>query len=465
MRRRKQTIVEADVTGIAFGGRGIARLEGMAVFVEQAVPGDRGRIRITRRRRHYAEARLVELLGASPDRVAPPCRYSGFCGGCTWQFLRYDRQLAYKREHVRECLERIGGIGGAAVHPTLPADPVFAYRNKMEFTCAERRWLLPEEMGRDEIEPELALGLHVPGTFNKVIDIAQCLLQPPLGNRILEEIRSGIRESGRPVYGLRTHAGFWRFAMLRSSCADGRWMVNMVTASEDADALDALALRLRAKFPEISSIVNNVTARKAGVAVGESERVVWGDGFIRERIGRFEFQISANSFFQTNTRGAARLYQTVLDCAGLKGTEVVLDLYSGTGTIPIFISNSCREVLGVEIVPAAVADAERNCRLNGVANCRFIRGDILEGLARADAHPDVVIIDPPRVGMDKEVVGRVLAMAPARLVYVSCNPATLARDLALLGQRYEVAEVQPIDMFPHTFHVESVARLERRALP
>lgn len=465
MGRKKQTIVEAAVTGIAFGGRGIARIEGMAVFVDQAVPGDRGMIRITRKRRHYAEARLVELLEASPDRVAPPCRYSGLCGGCTWQYLRYDKQLEYKREHVRECIARIGGLSGVVVHATLPAEPVFAYRNKMEFTCAERRWLLPEEMGRAQIEPGFALGLHVPGAFNKVIDVERCLLQPPLGNRILEEIRSGIRESGRAVYGLRTHEGFWRFAMLRNSAADGRWMVNMVTAAEDGDALAALALRLRGKFPEISSVVHNVTARKAGVAVGETERVVWGDGFIRDRIGGFEFQISANSFFQTNTRGAARLYQTVLDCAELRGTESVVDLYSGTGTIPIFISGFCREVLGIEIVAGAVADAERNCRLNGVDNCRFLRGDILEGLAQADAHPDVMIIDPPRVGMAKEVVGRVLAMAPPRLVYVSCNPATLARDLALLGERYEVAEVQPIDMFPHTFHVESVARLERRSLP
>jgi 23S rRNA (uracil1939-C5)-methyltransferase len=465
MGRRKQTIVEAAVTGIAFGGRGIARLDGMAVFVDQAVPGDRGLIRITRKRRSYAEARLVELLEASPDRMAPPCRYSGVCGGCTWQFLRYDKQLEYKRRHVLESIEHIGGIRGAAVHAVIPADPVFAYRNKMEFTCTERRWLLPGEMGLADINTGLGLGLHVPGTFNKVIDIEQCLLQPPLGNLILDELRSAIRESGRPVYGLRTHEGFWRFAMLRSSAAGGRWMVNLVTAADEAPVVSEAARRLTARFPEIVSVVNNVTARKAGVAVGETERVIWGDGFIRDRIGGFEFQISANSFFQTNTRGAARLYQTVLDYAGLDGSESVVDLYSGTGTIPIYISGSCRQVLGIEIVESAVVDAERNCRLNGVANCRFIRGDILEGLARIDACPDAMIIDPPRVGMAKEVVGRVLEMAPERLVYVSCNPATLARDLAMLGERYEVAEVQPIDMFPHTFHVESVVRLKRRPLP
>nr|MCU0539959.1 23S rRNA (uracil(1939)-C(5))-methyltransferase RlmD [Desulfobacterales bacterium] len=249
--------------------------------------------------------------------------------------------------------------------------------------------------------------------------------------------------------------GFWRFAVLRNSAAAGSWMVNLVTASEDADLLSALAQGLQARFPEVVSVVNNVTARKAGVAVGEVEHRVAGEGVIRDRIGPFEFEISANSFFQTNTRSAERLYRQVLDYAGLKGRESVVDLYSGTGTIPIFIARSCREVLGIEISASAVADAERNCRLNGVSNCRFARGDILEGLAGVAARPEVMIIDPPRAGM----------APPERIVYISCNPATLARDAALLAAHYEVAEIQPIDMFPHTFHVESVARLERRSLP
>jgi len=462
MRRRQQTIVETDITGLAFGGKGIARLDGLAVFVERTVPGDRARIRITRKKRNYAEARLEEILTPSADRVAAPCRYSGICGGCTWQFLRYERQLEYKRQHVAESLEHIGAITGVPVHATLPSPALFGYRNKMEFTCTDRRWLLPEEMGQPDAENGLALGLHVPGTFHKVIDIAECLLQPAAGNRILEAIRGFIRSSGRPVYGLRSHEGFWRFAMLRNSAANGGWMVNIVTASEDRAMVTALAERLTAVFPEVVSVVNNVTARHAGVAVGEFERGVAGAPFIRDAIGRFEFEVSANSFFQTNTRGAALLYRTVLEYAGLEGQETVLDLYSGTGTIPIFISGHCREVVGIEIIASSVADAERNCRLNGVSNCRFIRGDILEGLSGLTVRPQVMIIDPPRVGMAKEVVQRVLAMGPERIVYVSCNPATLARDLVLLKECYAVQEVQPIDMFPHTFHVESVVRLERK---
>jgi 23S rRNA (uracil1939-C5)-methyltransferase len=462
MRKRKHPIVEVDITGMAFGGKGIARIDGMAVFVAQAVPGDRARIEITRRKKNYAEARAVEILTPSPDRVDPPCGHSGSCGGCTWQFLRYERQIEYKRQHVAESIAHIAGLSGVVVHPTIPSPLTWGYRNKMEFTCSGRRWLLPHELDDPSADRSFALGLHVPGTFDKVLDTEVCLLQPALGNRILADVRDFIRGSGRPVYGLRSHAGFWRFVVLRNSAAYGRWMVNLVTAFEDADALTPLIKRLRERFPEIDSVVNNVTARQAGIAVGEFERLVAGRPVIRDRIGRFEFEISANSFFQTNTLAAARLYETVERYAGLAGSETVLDLYSGAGTIPIVLAERCREVVGIEIVAGAVADARKNCSLNGIGNCRFIQGDIRDALAQVELRPDVVIIDPPRVGMAAEAVEQVLRLAPARIVYVSCNPATLARDLRLLTAGYEVREVQPCDMFPHTFHVEAVARLERR---
>lgn len=464
MGRKKYPRVEAEITGLAFGGRGIARLDGLAVFVQNAVPGDRALIQVTRRKKNFAEAYLTELIEPSPDRVAAPCPYSGVCGGCTWQFLRYDRQLEYKRRHVVECVERIGGIKDPPVHPTAASPAVFGYRNKMEFTCADRRWLTPAELADPAAERGFALGLHVPGTFHKVLDTRACLLQPDVGNRILAEIRGGIRSSGRPVYGMRSHTGFWRFAVLRSSAASGRWLVNLVTAFEDAAALAPLAERLCAAFPEISGVVNNVTGRQAAIAVGESERTVAGEPCLCDGIGRFRFEISANSFFQTNTRGAERLYDTVAAFARLDGGETVLDLYSGTGTIPIMLSGGCREVLGIEMAASAVEDARRNCRLNGIANCRFLQGDIQDCLPGLALRPEVVVIDPPRVGMAREVAEQVLGLAPERIVYVSCNPATLARDLALLGPHYEVHAIQPIDMFPHTFHVESVARLERRGL-
>ena len=458
---KKGQIVEVDITDLAFGGKGLARVDGMVVFVDGTVPGDRVAARVVKKRKQYAEARVVSLDRSSEDRVPAPCPYSGHCGGCKWQFLRYERQLVYKRRHVAEALAHIGGLPEANVHPTLAADPIFGYRNKMEFSCADRRWLTPSEMHRDDQDTAFALGLHVPGTFHKVLDIEACLLQPPLGNRLLAEARQGMRSSGRPPYGLRSHVGFWRFLMLRHSVAHDQWMVNLITAEKDMDAVRPLAESLMAAHPEVVAVVNNVTRRKAAVATGEFELPVAGGSQIRDRIGRFEFEISANSFFQTNTRSAARLYETVKSFAGLGGAEAVVDLYSGTGTIAIFLADAAREVIGMEIVAGAVADARRNCRTNQIENCRFIEGDIRDHLSALPVSPEVLVVDPPRDGMHKDVVKEVLRLMPPRIVYVSCNPATLARDIALVKDHYRLAEVQPVDMFPHTWHIESVARLER----
>jgi 23S rRNA (uracil1939-C5)-methyltransferase len=462
MGRKKYPRLAVEITGLAFGGRGIARIDGLAVFVDNTVPGDRAVIQITRKKKNFAEAYPAELLEPSPDRVAAPCRYSGVCGGCSWQFLRYEKQLEYKRRHVAESLEHIGGIKEVRVHETLPSPAVFGYRNKMEFTCSDRRWLTPEELQDPGVARGFAVGLHVPGTFHKVLDTQACLLQPAPGDRILSEVRRYIQSSGRAVYGLRSHTGFWRFVVLRSSVASANWMVNLVTAFEDPQVLKPLAERLRNLFPEVAGVVNNVTARKAAIAAGEFERPVAGASRLRDRIGHFEFEISANSFFQTNTRSAERLYDLVAAYAALDGRETVVDLYSGTGTIPILLSARCREVIGIEMAASAVADARTNCRLNGIANCRFLLGDIQDCLPGLGVRAEVVVIDPPRVGMAKEVVQEVLRLGPDRIVYVSCNPATLARDLALLQPHYQAIEIQPIDLFPHTFHVESVARLIRR---
>jgi 23S rRNA (uracil1939-C5)-methyltransferase len=459
MKIKRGQIIEVDITDVAFGGRGLVRLDGLAVFVDQAIPGDRATIRIYKKKKNYAEARVVALIESSPYRTEAPCAYSGFCGGCKWQFLMYARQLIYKRQHVLDSLAHIGLIKDVVVHPTIPSEVIFGYRNKMEFSCADRRWLLPAELDRDDIDRDFALGLHVPGTFHKVIDTRQCLLQPDLGNRLLGEVRAYMRSSALPVYGLRSHEGFWRFLVLRHSVAYDQWMVNIVTAAENLPAVQPLADRIVKDYPRVVSVINNVTSRKAGVAVGEFEHVLAGAEVIADRIGDFEFEISANSFFQTNSRGAARLYDTVKEYAGLTGDETVLDLYSGTGTIPILMSQHCREILGIEIVESAVADAQMNCRKNGVANCTFIQGDIRQCLSRIKKRPDVMIIDPPRVGMHKDVVKQVLALGVERIVYVSCNPATLARDIGMMGEGYRLLEVQPVDMFPHTHHIEAVARI------
>ena len=459
MKIKKGMQAEVEIEDIAFGGRGLVKLDGMAVFVDQAIPGDRATIRIFKKKKNYAEARVVELIAPSPFRVAAPCRYSGFCGGCKWQFLDYEQQLFYKRKHVRDSLEHIGLINDVDVLPTKPSETIFGYRNKMEFSCADRRWLLPSEMNQPEIERDFALGLHVPGTFHKVIDTRACLLQPDLGNELLNYVRDFMRASDEPVYGLRSHTGYWRFVVLRHSVAYDQWMVNLVTAREDCDALRPLAEGLMEKYPQVVSVINNVTSRKAGVAIGETEHCLTGSNTISDKIGDFEFNISANSFFQTNSRGARILFNTVIKYAGLTGSETVLDLYSGTGTIPILLSGFSKSVTGIEIVESAVADAEKNCRNNGISNCSFVRGDIRQCLPRIEQKPDLLIIDPPRVGMHKDVVKQVLQMGVERVVYVSCNPATMARDLGMMRDLYRVVEVQPVDMFPHTYHIETVAKL------
>jgi 23S rRNA (uracil1939-C5)-methyltransferase len=452
--------IEVDIEGLAFGGRGIAKVDGMAVFVERAVPGDRVRARIFKKKKSYAEARIIELISQSPDRISPPCRYSGHCGGCKWQMIPYPVQLRYKQSHVLEAIEHIGGLTDVEVLPILASPMEFHYRNKMEFSCSDRRWLLPEELGDENADMGFAMGLHVPGTFHKVLDIDVCLLQPDLGNHILAEARQYMKASGVPAYGLKSHEGFWRFFMLRHSYANDEWMVNVITSNENRALVEPLARQLSGKYPNIVSVVNNVTAPKAGVATGEYEIHLAGAPVLRDKIGRFEFEISANSFFQTNTPGATLLYDTVKSYAGLTGSETVLDLYCGTGTIGIYLSDDAREVVGMELSESALADAENNCRINQVTNCRFIGGDIKDALADVASRPDVLIIDPPRVGMHKDVLRQVMGMAPEKIVYVSCNPATMARDLAIMKEGYAIGAVQPVDMFPHTHHVENVALLE-----
>jgi 23S rRNA (uracil1939-C5)-methyltransferase len=459
---KKGQQVLLEISHLAFGGKGLAKPDGFAVFVDQAVPGDVVRVQITRKKKNYAEARVLELLEPSPDRQAPPCPYSGYCGGCKWQFLDYAKQLIYKQQHVAEALTHIGLIPSPRVHETIPSSHIFGYRNKMEFSCSDKRWVLPQELDRDDIDRSFALGLHVPGTFSKVIDTEACLLQPSPGNKILAHIREFMRHSNHPPYGLKSHEGFWRFVMLRNSAFYGHWMVNIITAYEDSATMKMLADQLRELFPDIVSIINNITARKSSVAMGEYEQLVAGEPWFKEKIGSFEFIISANSFFQTNSVGAHVLYGTAKEYADLQGHETVLDLYSGTGTIAIYMAEFAKQIVGIELSESAVKDAQRNCHINRVSNCQFVQGDMKDTLPALVEKPQVVLIDPPRAGMHKDVTLQILKIAPERIVYVSCNPASLARDVAVLSEAYRLVEVQPVDMFPHTYHIEAVAKLTRR---
>jgi 23S rRNA (uracil1939-C5)-methyltransferase len=447
---------------MAPGGSGIGRLDGYVLFVRGGIPGDTVLATVYRKKKRHAEARVIEVIGPSSDRIDPPCQYFGHCGGCQWQHLSYERQLQFKEQFVRDALERIGGFNDIPVYPAVPSPRMYAYRNKMEFSFSDRRWFLPQELGRQDLPREFALGLHVPGTYDKVIDLDYCLLQPDEGNTILRTIKDYAKDSGAPVYGLKTHEGFWRFLTLRYATAWNHWMVHLVTSEANPEVLRPLARLLSDHHDNIKTLVCSINRRKASIAVGEEEAVLVGDGHIQDKIGPFDFQISPNSFFQTNPLAACKLYEKVAHFLSPRGDEVVLDLYSGTGTIPIFLAGRVGLVLGIEINQSAVLDAQINCKQNGIENCRFVWGDIGEKLSCVDPRPHALIIDPPRAGMHKEIPGQILELSPERIVYVSCNPATMARDLAALAEGYEVVGVQPVDMFPHTHHVESVAKLVRR---
>jgi 23S rRNA (uracil1939-C5)-methyltransferase len=459
---QKGHTVELTIDRMAYGGQGIGRVDDFVVFVRGAVPGDRMTVRISRKKRRYAEGDIIELCTPSPHRVSAPCPYSGFCGGCQWQQVSYERQLTYKTELVKESIEHIGGMKDVKVLSAVPSENIFAYRNKMEFSFSDRRWFLPHDLDKRGSEGGFALGLHVPGTYHKVIDLEACMLQNDVGNQILREVKKYVSDSGIPVYGLRSHEGFWRFLTIRYSRAFNEWMVNVVTSDERPAVVRALAETVSRRVERIETCVNNINARKASIAVGEREIVLTGNGHIEDRIGSFTFQISANSFFQTNTPAAEALYRKVAEYAELENTETALDLYCGTGTIPIFLASSAREIIGIEISKSSVLDAQRNCEKNGIHNCHFICGDIRKKLSAVSFTPHVLIIDPPRTGMHKDVLSQVLALSPERIIYVSCNPATLARDVGQMTQDYELVEIQPVDMFPHTYHIEAIAKLRAK---
>lgn len=460
---------EFTVEKLAFGGKGVARADGLVVFLDHAVPGQRVRARVVKKKRNYAEARVVEVLSQSPGYTPPFCPHFGVCGGCRWQDVSYDMQLHWKREHVLECLGHIAGVGGADVLPAMASPVRRYYRNKMEFTFSDRRWLLPEELQEERAEGEdlFALGLHVRGLFDKVFNIDTCFLESPAAAAMLREVREWAKQSGLPAYSIRSHEGFWRFLVVREAKATEQTLVHLITSGRPgADrSVDSLARHLGSRFPQIATFVHSVSDKKSQVAAGDSSRVVFGPGWIEERLGGLRFRISAHSFFQTNTLAAEKLYQTIDRLGDFDGTETVWDLYCGTGSIGIFIASRVKRVLGIELVEEAVRDASENCRINNIQNCSFLAGDLRDVMRGAAAWepPDVVITDPPRAGMHPKVVKALLEAAPRRIVAVSCNPASLARDVAFFLDRYEIKEIQPFDLFPHTPHLECVLRLDRKA--
>jgi 23S rRNA (uracil1939-C5)-methyltransferase len=447
---RRGDSFELAIEDLAFGGEGVGRADGYVVFVRGGLPGDRLRVRLTEARGRFGRATIEEVVAPSSDRVEAPCPYFGRCGGCRLQHLAYPAQLAFKTKQVRDCLERLGGLGAFELRPILPAPAPYGYRNKMEFTVAG---------------PVPAIGLHAAERYDVVLDIERCLLQSDTMNALLDEFRRQVRDRALSIYDPVTERGLLRFVMMREGRHTREAMVNIVASAPDVETLVPVADALRTRAVETSSVVLNVNAKKASVAVGTEEHLLLGRDHIRESLGPVTFQVSANSFFQTNTLQAERLFALVTDACELDGSETLLDLYSGTGAISLLLAGRVRWVYGIEVAVAAVDDAIRNARANGIENCTFLAGEVrhvLPDLTRQGVKASVVVADPPRAGFHPKALSALAVMAPGRIVYVSCNPSTLARDvgdLTRLGYRLEW--VQPVDMFPQTPHIEAVARLRR----
>ncbi len=449
---RRGDTLDLAIDDLAFGGEGVGRVDGYVVFVRGGIPGDRLRVRLVEARSRFGRGVVEAVDTPSPDRVEAPCPYFGRCGGCRLQHVAYPAQLAFKSKQVRDCLERIGGLGALELRPILPAPDPYGYRNKMEFTVAGRT-------------AAPVVGLHQADRYDVVLDIERCLLQSETMNALLAALRAEVRARGLSVYDQASGEGLLRFVSLREGRRTGEAMVNVVATSPDVEALAPLAEALRARVPATASVVLNVNAKKASVAVGTEEHLLLGRDHVLESLGGLAFQVSANSFFQTNTVQAERMFGVVEEACALTGGETVMDLYAGTGAISLLLARRCRHVYGIELAAAAVADAVRNARANGVDNCTFLAGEVrhvLPSLVRDGVQADVVVADPPRAGFHPKALQALAALGPARVVYVSCNPSTLARDLAdLARQGYRVEWVQPVDMFPQTPHIEAVARLRR----
>ncbi|MCU0462569.1 MAG: 23S rRNA (uracil(1939)-C(5))-methyltransferase RlmD [Bacteroidales bacterium] len=455
------------ITDIGSEGNALARVDNQVVFVPMLIPGDVVDIRVIRKRKKYLEGSVVRFHEYSPERIKPVCRHFGVCGGCKWQHLPYELQLKFKQKQVVDNLTRIGKVQLPVIDAITGSSNIFNYRNKLEYTFSDRRWLTREEVNSDsDFEKEDALGFHIPGLFDKVLDIRECHLQPEPSNAIREAVRRYAHKKCLPFFNLRQQSGFLRNLIIRNT-SDGKVMVILIFFLDEKERREGLLDFIASEFPQISSlfyIINN----KRNDSLSDQEPVLYrGDGYLVEYMDGLKFRIGPKSFYQTNTEQALSLYMTARDFAGLSGNEIVYDLYTGTGTIANYVASMSAKVIGIEYIEDAVKDACINSELNNIRNAKFFAGDMRKILSEQfiseNGHPDVIITDPPRAGMHEDVVKTILAASPEKIVYISCNPSTQARDILLLSEKFDVARVQPVDMFPHTHHVENVVLLKKRS--
>ena len=471
MAKKKELPLLEQVTIADAGaeGKAVAKVNGLVVFVPFVVPGDVVDIQLFKKKKSYAEGRAVRFHHYSEVRVEPRCPHFGVCGGCKWQILNYAVQLEAKQRQVRDNLERLGNVDCSGMRPICGSDNIYYYRNKLEFTFSTKAWRTAEELASGTPQSaQGALGFHIPQLFDKVLPIQHCALQADPSNDIRLAVSHYAEENHLEYYDIRNHTGFLRNLVIRNTSL-GHWMVIVIVAQDDTSRLFPLLDMLHSRFPQITSL-QYIVNTKFNDSYGDLDVVTYrGTDHIEEEMtgyngGRpLHYIINPKSFYQTNSAQAQRLYSFVAELAELQPTDTLYDLYTGTGTIALFLADKCRQVVGIEYVEEAIADAKANARLNGFDNTRFYAGDMAQVLTpdfiAANGRPDVVVTDPPRAGMHEKVIAQLLATAPRKIVYVSCNPATQARDLQLLAERYEVRRIQPVDMFPHTQHVENIAEL------
>ena len=464
MEIKKNALVELTIESIAFGAKGIARVNDFVIFVRDGLPGQKVKALIIKKKSAFAEAIIREIIEESPDHVDAPCPYFDDCGGCKFQNLNYQKQLNIKTEQVKDVFTHLVKMPEIPILPALPAPHIYAYRNKMDFSTGVSRWKLKEnDPGTAE---DYAIGLHAPGRYDKILDIEACLLQDDKRNEIFREIRTWALENNISLNNPREYVGFLRSVIIRKGEHSGEIMVNLVTRNEDKELVAPLVKSITSKFPEVTSIVNNITSSKGDHSIGEREILLFGNSVIHDSLGGLDYEISANAFFQTNTKGAEQLYNTVIEFAELRSDMVVWDFYSGAGSISLYIADKVKQVIGFEVVKDAVKNAKKNAKRNNVPHCQFFEANLdtflqtnQDLIAKLDK-PDLAIVDPPRAGLNPKFVKQLIALQPPSIVYVSCNPSTQARDIALLVEAgYDVEKIQPVDMFPHTAHIETVAKL------
>jgi 23S rRNA (uracil1939-C5)-methyltransferase len=468
MRQKKQLIVsKAEIMDYAAEGKSLARVDGKVIFVKGAVPGDVVDIQLQKNKKDWAEGHVLKFHEYSSRRVDPFCRHFGVCGGCSWQMIPYSEQLDFKARQVRDHLSRIGKVKLPEIEPILGCEETRYYRNKLEFTFSSRKYFTDEEFRSRPADsaPEPALGYHIPKWFDKVIDIRECYLQAEPSNAIRDRVRGTAISNGLSFYDIRAHRGFLRNLIIRYATT-GELMVNLCVGYEDKEALRVVLDDLLTRFPSITTLLYTVNPKVNDSIHDLEPQVYYGKGFILEKLEEFHFKIGPKSFFQTNSRQGEALYRVTREYAELTGEQVMYDLYCGTGSIGIFCSQGVKKLVGVEAIPEAVEDARVNAELNDVRNASFFAGDVIDicndELFSLHGRPDVVITDPPRAGMHEKLVRYLLQIEAPTLVYVSCNPATQARDIQLLDEKYSVERVRPVDMFPHTHHIENVVQMKRR---